>query len=1179
VLALGKHPGWAEFIDDCGRMNASLAACKRAVFDLGIVPAAQRGLWEGVPVSDRLPGFAHDLLWVPAPSAGQAPVLGRMWTGTDGRGRGGWPMLVLACVERARASWLVESVLPRLAAVEAVCGQTKSAQLVKLSMGEATHQIEDTLAMLVGPPRPSESDAQLLARFAQADGWLGGGGGDLRATRLARVREAVAGGALHVRVPRLLTGAGRGLRAWAGVLAPLVAERALLLADRTDGDFVDVFVGGPDPLVLGCLRTARIGLATDDGPAPSVQAERDAEEGLRAMSEAGAREGRGPARVDEGRLSKRAVVLLGLGAAAIAGVWALRRPAQETQRATLPRPMVAPGAATIELGEKTSEKTAREGGVKSERADRIPDGAPYGVRDVVRDVVRDRAASLRASVREGWAALEQEARDQGMEIDADRGADMSTRVRAMRDDEESGPEGVATLEALQRDIDAARSVAAGRVLAFAREASRALPPALASREDVLREAYVAGVQRVEPRRGMRAARERVSALEEGLVALDDRVRGMAERVRVPGTQTLQGADVLAGALRDRRERALRAGAGAIARDDAEGAGRAVEGFDAWTRDAERVVERAVELTRALDAGERESVAREALGGEWARAARGASDLQASVGDVLERLARVREVLHAPDAGAVQDLLVRAADDSGRRVSEVRVAWWRLREMGWPKNGTEAARAQELLATRVLPAIRVQADEASRGAAQREVRDVAREMWRGYVVGVGSAEELREARDRAPGFSVDLASDEPEDRALRDQLPAWVRLGMARMPLDEAIKSGSDVTDAARAFVQQADAWRELEADRPGLRRLREVASKVASGVSAGASLDELGPGSKGWKLALAEDESLVYVSAEPKGREAVRVRFVPLARRESDMETVVYLSTTEISVAMARRVVAGEPGLVSRLPAHRLGAADARLGPRTWGWEGDPAKGIMGLPAMNASGGWLRGGAHDEREGIGQGVEPVSWNSPMNYISPQGAAAVAEAMGCRLPTAEEWRGAVAGTVKTGTVKTGTEKTGTESNLRDGAWAEQAKAGRAQAADMFIPANSQRLDVGQDTEPSTQGNDGVVWLSPVSRGGQAGSFHHLVGNVAEWVTAGLEGSGYQVVGGSALSARYETLEPQAVDVAKAADGYSDVGFRVAFVARVQAAARGSVGQELREAAAAQGFVGPETERRE
>jgi|GEM_PF-4874069 len=229
---------------------------------------------------------------------------------------------------------------------------------------------------------------------------------------------------------------------------------------------------------------------------------------------------------------------------------------------------------------------------------------------------------------------------------------------------------------------------------------------------------------------------------------------------------------------------------------------------------------------------------------------------------------------------------------------------------------------------------------------------------------------------------------------------------------------------------------------------------------------------------------------------------------------------------------------------------------------------------------------------LAAGVGPVpapTFDVPITQVTAADAALVAALIGCRVPTAMEWSAAKS--------RAGS----TPANLR-GAWFKtQHEFARAQRAgkDLAYPPPTAGIAYkdegeakGDDQQANPSASDDVIFFRATGNagGGESGRFRDLIGNVAEWVfdePARLDALGKRsgvaeiaaeaqqivisadkktararVVGGSAFSPPREDSEafvpwPSRInDIAfdknfgaatPTKNGYSDVGFRLAFSA--------------------------------
>jgi hypothetical protein len=283
---------------------------------------------------------------------------------------------------------------------------------------------------------------------------------------------------------------------------------------------------------------------------------------------------------------------------------------------------------------------------------------------------------------------------------------------------------------------------------------------------------------------------------------------------------------------------------------------------------------------------------------------------------------------------------------------------------------------------------------------------------------------------------------------------------------------------------------------------------------------------------------------------------------------MMYISTTEVSVGQFAAIVErkGGAGDMAKLGLPGFDAGmDPRVGPRAWEWAGGAGAGKRGVVPARA---WLSkmGVGAVQEYPPGMAPPPPSEATPMQYVSPCEAMLAARLVGCRLPSSAEWgaaKGQYAGAMDL-----------SKFNLRDETWKKEYEWVRGLIRD---GKRAQFPDAGRfiargpgEARPEVlqHGNanlwdDGAIWFRGVGEGG-GDVVHHLVGNVAEYVVdapvtdvpapIATAVRGYfengavklGVIGGSALSDPAMPVDKvQPVGLGDAGDGYSDVGFRLAF----------------------------------
>ena len=241
------------------------------------------------------------------------------------------------------------------------------------------------------------------------------------------------------------------------------------------------------------------------------------------------------------------------------------------------------------------------------------------------------------------------------------------------------------------------------------------------------------------------------------------------------------------------------------------------------------------------------------------------------------------------------------------------------------------------------------------------------------------------------------------------------------------------------------------------------------------------------------------------------------------------MSATEVSVGLAGRLNnAGLPGGEPRGPRTWDSVGGRVMPRRDWTW---PTFATGKYPFFAAP------------------PPAPSEASPLNFVSVLQAKAMADGLGCRLPTATEWSRAYAFAGKPPWPTPG-------QNLRDDAWEAErqylvAKYG-AIAATGAKPQGTPWPDTevfrvggtasGAEARAVPGAKDGALFFQAVNQGAPARGFYHLIGNVAEFVG---DGADFAVVGASALSPPEENAtSPYPVGPALRAATFSDVGFRLA-----------------------------------
>ena len=479
------------------------------------------------------------------------------------------------------------------------------------------------------------------------------------------------------------------------------------------------------------------------------------------------------------------------------------------------------------------------------------------------------------------------------------------------------------------------------------------------------------------------------------------------------------------------------------------------------------------------------------------------------------------------------------------------AWRRLAEVDWPSDAASLD-TERRLQDRLAALARQRLGPAAAVGVQEELQAARLPRWR------RAAEASRASAEAFGAVAARLEPMQLRVEALPPRLAFDVRLWALRERL-AAAEPSDQVAAATRvqvmAFIAQA---RTLDAD-PAVRGLlNDLEQMIGPGAAVREDVDRVGPAAAGWRREADTPPGLLVFL-----RGSARLVF----RRVPTPAGAVFVQTRELAVGDVQAML--DRGGPSRqvLALLRAGTSDTRWpGPRAWRFADEAVDG----PVIEVNPrGWLASGLVDPHE-VETGT-PAE-HHPITHVSAEAAAALAERFGCALPTAEQWLAAYR-------MQPPIDAAGV--NRRDEAWARYAKAAPLQSrgdgeqpaeptAGVFIPERGVASATDSVAAASYLAfDDGVVWLAEPDDA-EPGSWQHLVGNAAEWVSVkpvnaaplfdSTDGrfqdrvasfrrqhaDAFAVIGGSFLSPPTLPLdEPLALDPQQVSRGFADVGLRLAF----------------------------------
>lgn len=549
------------------------------------------------------------------------------------------------------------------------------------------------------------------------------------------------------------------------------------------------------------------------------------------------------------------------------------------------------------------------------------------------------------------------------------------------------------------------------------------------------------------------------------------------------------------------------------------------------------------------------------GPKWGR------DVVAAVKPTLDELDELANISKAAPREAVLQTL-----QADAKISRIKTALDRLiaenaaaTASGWP-----ASLAELKQAATTLPSLRARLDPARVKSVTEAIGAGWLKQWQSGAAGTTRAE------------LIPLIAPSGINPA---QLPKRVAFDIARINFEAALGALGDKPDDASVqkligeFVAAAEPTADADPARvaaiASLKALLNTPTQPKLGPA------DFPPAQAGESRAsgkaigdIAADGTITYELAA-EGLPPTRVSFAPVVVGGK----TIFVSTTEVSVGLAANILS----LSNRADKFREfspaaeGASDERLGVRTWkAAPKSPAarKGAIvpstGASANDLARGWFPIGSLGSRvpEVLADpNAVPPDWSSPIDHVSPEAGMLIATAVGCRFPTVEEWKAAVAAE------QANDQAPGTQ--LRGKLWrkqfdiVKQARAAGVLAKD--LPSHSAGICWPKDlkSRPGADADDKsldidtpAIFFASVGEG-PGRVFKHLYGNVAEFVLTDpmyaeslkyltlkerdlSKAQDLRVVGGSGLSnpsvKRDEAFVPDGLFTPK---GFSDVGFRLAF----------------------------------
>ncbi len=451
-------------------------------------------------------------------------------------------------------------------------------------------------------------------------------------------------------------------------------------------------------------------------------------------------------------------------------------------------------------------------------------------------------------------------------------------------------------------------------------------------------------------------------------------------------------------------------------------------------------------------------------------------------------------------------------------------WLRLSDVApaWPTDIVELQR-DRALATSLEAQLPAEADEAL-----ARLRDVSVRRWILAMQSLDNRSDLETA--------LDMAADVVQTAAVGGSLPPDVRYNLAVRALSNAASSAIDDVSARQAGQDFVTAVGGLEVVRgPGIAR--QTLLRLQSALDdqrQSADPTAMGPATVGWRGEASDDNATIVFSRSIDGRRQ-ELEFVFVSRPESEP---LYLLSNEVTID-SFSAIASRGRAWNDLEAEWLELGSARRGER---WTSGVRGWTWRQGRLLSSGSWTpvdptMAGRSVIAGTLDRGANPApSTTHPIQDVSVLAAARVASLVGCRLPRPTDYRSAYVLSAAGAPAAW---------NLRDGAFDAQDRYVNGLVSQGVRISRPDEGAFGQaPSEAAEVPEDGTVWFLQSSEG-SGSPFHHLIGNVAEFVE--IDGDQYGVVGSSSLTstAADPSFAPAPLSPVRLRTGFSDVGFRLAF----------------------------------
>lgn len=177
--AFGKHPAWDDHTEFLGSADETLLRFQRVLYHGGIAGNVESGAWDKLSPDQRLQtagsggpggagsggggGFDHALVWW----LGGRLIVARLWSSTDGKGRGKYPMVACLHAPGGDPESTISTALSLLASLRKEIRTASTQSQVRHAVERAAHEARPLGAAASAWSRDTSISGSSIARLAR----------------------------------------------------------------------------------------------------------------------------------------------------------------------------------------------------------------------------------------------------------------------------------------------------------------------------------------------------------------------------------------------------------------------------------------------------------------------------------------------------------------------------------------------------------------------------------------------------------------------------------------------------------------------------------------------------------------------------------------------------------------------------------------------------------------------------------------------------------------------------------------------------------------------------------------------------------------------------------------------------------------------------------------------------